>query len=599
MYIKCYSNQLNENLHQIYLWDDDEGYSTFKWEDKLGFDGMYPYQKFLIEKYGSNTNTSSNHQIMYFDIETEMIDFKGEGKKDKEKEFRKRKLLSIVYYHQNKDEWYCLIVDEENKLGDYEIEGKRIIKFKNQKSLLKSFINKINEIGVDILIGWNSDSFDIPFIYVKTKQLLGKEWVDKLSPIGLTFESYKMNEKVYTEYPIRIYGIESLDFLRIHKKIVSKVEESYKLGKIGEKYIGKTKIEYEGNLYDLYMNDIKKFTDYNFMDVELLVDLNDNRNYLPLVINFCHRGKVNYSDYFNGGRIIDGSITTEMIETYGLNSIPNLNKQLDLEDVIGGFIYLKDKGWMEYGMDNDFVSMYPTIIITLNIGIDTFRYRIKTDSFKWYGKFDDEVNMFLSLKELKKMNQNQTIVIEDKLQKLHSIKVCDLINDIETNNLSISSNGVCFSNDKISSQSLVLKKWKKERLGYKNQMKVFFENGDLEKGKEYQIKQQTLKILMNSIYGLNSLPTFRWGNSIIQNSITMSGRRMITEYSNYINKQLNQIGNQIEVELKQNGYSIRYNNQTENIIDIKPYKLEEGIKGKLFNKDEIKRKLFKWEKETI
>ena len=598
MYIKCYSNQLNENLHQIYLWDDDEGYSTFKWEDKLGFDGMYPYQKFLIEKYGSNTNTSSNHQIMYFDIETEMIDFK-EGKKDKENEFRKRDLISIVYYHQNEDKWCCLIVDEENKLGDYQIEGKQIIKFKNQKSLLKSFIKIINEIGVDILIGWNSDSFDIPFIYVKIKQLLGKKWLDKLSPIGLTFETNKIGEKVYTEYPIRIYGVESLDLMRIHKKIVNKVEEKYSLDYISNKYVGKNKISYDGNLYELYLNDIKKFTDYNFMDVELLVDLNDNRNYLPLVINFCHRGKVNYSDYFNGGRIIDGSITTEMIETYGLNSIPNLNKQLDLEDVIGGFIYLKDKGWMEYGMDNDFVSMYPTIIITLNIGIDTFRYRIKTDSFKWYGKYDDEVNMFLSLKELKKMNQNQTIVIEDKLQKLHSIKVCDLIDDIETNNISISSNGVCYSNDKISSQSLVLKKWKKERLGFKKLQYKYENEGNVEKEKEYQIKQQTLKILMNSIYGLNNLPTFRWGNSIIQNSITMSGRRMITEYSNYINKQLNQIGNQIEVELKQNGYSMRYNNQTENIIDIKPYKFKEGIKGKLFKKDEIKRKLFKWEKETI
>ena len=272
---------------------------------------------------------------------------------------------------------------------------------------------------------------------------------------------------------------------------------------------------------------------------------------------------------------------------------------MDLEDVIGGFIYLKDKGWMEYGMDNDFVSMYPTIIITLNIGIDTFRYRIKTDSFKWYGKYDDEVNIFLSLKELKKMNQNQTIVIEDKLQKLHSIKVCDLIDDIETNNISISSNGVCYSNDKISSQSLVLKKWKKERLGFKKLQYKYENEGNVEKEKEYQIKQQTLKILMNSIYGLNNLPTFRWGNSIIQNSITMSGRRMITEYSNYINKQLNQIGNQIEIELKQNGYSMRYNNQTENVIDIKPYKFKEGIKGKLFKKDEIKRKLFKWEKETI
>lgn len=598
MYQKCYSKQLNENLHQIYLWDDEKGYSTFKWEDKLGFDGMYPYQKFLIEKYGDKTNISINHQIVYFDIETELIDFK-ESKKDKEKEFRKRKLLSIVYYHQNKEKWCCLIVDKDNRLGDYKIEGKEIIKFKNEKLLLKSFINIINEIGIDILIGWNSDSFDIPFIYVKTKQLLGKDWVDKLSPIGLTFETNRIKEKVYTEYPIRIYGIESLDLMRIHKKIVNKVEENYSLNYISNKYVGKNKIEYEGNLYDLYLTDIKKFTDYNFVDVELLVDLNDNRNYLPLVINFCHRGKVNYSDYFNGGRIIDGSITTEMIKTYGLNSIPNLNKQLDLESVIGGFTYLEDKGWIEYGMDNDFVSMYPTIIITLNIGIDTLRYRIKTDSFKWYGKFDDKVNMFLSLKELKKMNQQQKVVIEDKFQKIHSVKLGDLINDIKTNNLSISSNGVCYSNDKTSSQSLILKRWKKERLGFKKLQYKYGNEGNVEKEKEYQIKQQTLKILMNSIYGLNKLPTFRWGNSIIQNSITMSGRRMITEYNKFINHQLNQISNKIEVELKENGYSIKYNNQTEDFNNINPYTYNEGIKGKLFKKDEVKRKLFKWEGETI
>ena len=104
---------------------------------------------------------------------------------------------------------------------------------------------------------------------------------------------------------------------------------------------------------------------------------------------------------------------------------------------------------------------------------------------------------------------------------------------------------------------------------------------------------------MNSIYGLNKLPTFRWGNSIIQNSITMSGRRMITEYNKFINHQLNQISNKIEVELKENGYSIKYNNQTEDFNNINPYNYNEGIKGKLFKKDEVKRKLFKWEGETI
>ena len=596
MYQKCYSYQIGENLHNIFLWDDIDGYSQFIWKDEMGFDGMYPYQKYLIGKYGCDSNISNNHQILYFDIETELIDFK-ESKRDKEKEFRKRKLLSIVYYHQNTDKWCCLIVDEKNRLDDYKIDGKEIIKFKNQKSLLKYFIKSINDIGVDILVGWNSDSFDIPFIYIKIKQLLGDKWVKKLSPIDLVFESFDWSGDKFN--PIRIFGIESLDLMRIHKNIFTKVEKNYKLDYISEKYVGENKIEYEGNLFDLYQNDIRKFTDYNFMDVELLIKLNEVLNYIPLVLNFCHRGKVNYSDYYSKGRVIDGSITSKMIDEYGLESIPNINKQLDVEDVIGGYTYLKEKGWIEYGMDNDFVSMYPTIIITLNIGIDSYRFRIKTETLKWYDKSDDEVNMFLSLNELKKMDENQPITIEDELGKLVELKVGRLIDIIESYNLSISSNGVCYSNDKTSSQSMILKQWKKERLKYKNQMKDYGRNGDSEKEKEYHLKQYTLKILMNSIYGLNKNKSFRWGNSIIQNSITMSGRRLITEYSKFINQQLNQIKNQIDINVNSDGYSINIDNQIEKVNELKSYTYKEGIKGKLFKKDEVSRKLFKWEGETI
>lgn len=596
MYQKCYSYQIGENLHNIFLWDDIDGYSQFIWKDEMGFDGMYPYQKYLIGKYGCDSNISNNHQILYFDIETELIDFK-ESKRDKEKEFRKRKLLSIVYYHQNTDKWCCLIVDEKNRLDDYKIDGKEIIKFKNQKSLLKYFIKSINDIGVDILVGWNSDSFDIPFIYIKIKQLLGDKWVKKLSPIDLVFESFDWSGDKFN--PIRIFGIESLDLMRIHKNIFTKVEKNYKLDYISEKYVGENKIEYEGNLFDLYQNDIRKFTDYNFMDVELLIKLNEVLNYIPLVLNFCHRGKVNYSDYYSKGRVIDGSITSKMIDEYGLESIPNINKQLDVEDVIGGYTYLKEKGWIEYGMDNDFVSMYPTIIITLNIGIDSYRFRIKTETLKWYDKSDDEVNMFLSLNELKKMDENQPITIEDELGKLVELKVGRLIDIIESYNLSISSNGVCYSNDKTSSQSMILKQWKKERLKYKNQMKDYGRNGDSEKEKEYHLKQYTLKILMNSIYGLNKNKSFRWGNSIIQNSITMSGRRLITEYSKFINQQLNQIKNQIDIDINSDGYSINIDNQIEKVNQLKSYTYKEGIKGKLFKKDEVSRKLFKWEGETI
>jgi len=280
MYKKCYSKQLNENLHQIYLWDDKDGYSTFKWEDKMGFDGMYPYQKYLIEKYGYNNQPSENHQILFFDLECEMVSqFNEEG-------FKESKLESIVYYHQNTDEWVCLIVGDKNKIQS-EIDGKKVIVFEDEFSLLKHFLIKMIEIEVDMLIGWNSDSFDIPYLYVRSKLLFGSEFVKLLSPIGIVKESFDFNP----QNPIQIYGVESIDFMRIHKSVYVKEETSYKLDYIGEKYCGLKKIGYDGNLNHLYESDINKFIKYNFRDVEILVELNKTLDYIPLILNISHRVK--------------------------------------------------------------------------------------------------------------------------------------------------------------------------------------------------------------------------------------------------------------------------------------------------------------------
>ena len=550
MYKKCYSKQLNENLHQIYLWDDKDGYSTFKWEDKMGFDGMYPYQKYLIEKYGYDNQPSENHQIIFFDLECEMLSqFNEEG-------FKESKLESIVYYHQNTDEWVCLIIGDKNKIQS-EIDGKKIIVFEDEFSLLKHFLIKLIEIEVDILVGWNSDSFDIPYLYVRSKLLFGSEFVKLLSPIGIVKESFDFNP----QNPIQIYGVESIDFMRIHKSVIIKEETSYKLDYIGEKYCDLKKIEYDGNLNQLYEKDITKFIEYNFRDVEILVELNKTLDYIPLILNVSHRGKVNYSDYLLSSRINDGCITSKMIQTYGLKSIPNLNNQLEKESVIGGFLFHPKYyvGISHYLFDLDIVSMYPSIIMSLNIGIDTYVFRIKTVSFKWYDKKDDNVNMFLGLDNLQKMNPNDKITIEFKSEEiikktddgryikthkppqLVDLTVGELIKYIEKNKLSISSNGVCFKTDKQSSQSMVITDWFNERKKYKKKMLDSYKKGDDEMGRFYHIKQYSFKILMNSIYGCNNVGSFRWGNSIIANSITMSGRRIITESAKFINREINKV----------------------------------------------------------
>ena len=64
----------------------------------------------------------------------------------------------------------------------------------------------------------------------------------------------------------------------------------WKLDAIGEKYAGINKIEYEGNLDSLFEHDIQKFIQYNFRDVEILVELDKKLEYLALTKNLSHKG---------------------------------------------------------------------------------------------------------------------------------------------------------------------------------------------------------------------------------------------------------------------------------------------------------------------
>ena len=81
---------------------------------------------------------------------------------------------------------------------------------------------------------------------------------------------------------VRIAGIQSLDYIRLHKKYSWTDEPTWKLDAIGAKYVGRGKIEYEGNLDQLFSTDIHKFIQYNFVDVEILQKLDEKLQYLAL-----------------------------------------------------------------------------------------------------------------------------------------------------------------------------------------------------------------------------------------------------------------------------------------------------------------------------
>ena len=330
-YIKCYQGQkLDTNYFEMHLWEDDgkhqiipyknsayvtcpEGKHTHrglngeylksttdwyfsknpKYADKstrgLHFHDMPPYQKFLIDRYGTNDEPSKNHKEIFFDIEIEM----GGALTEEYTQSAPKPVTSIAWWYKQKDEWVILILDEKKQLKHTKAKNKEIVPFNTEKELLKNFISRMKEISPDILIGWNSDYFDIPYLYYRICNILNKKTASYLSPLGEINSKkdswYKdpitdvYKSKWYTKDQfVDIVGVESLDYMRLHKKYSFRDEPSFKLDVIGEKYAGINKIEYEGSLDRLFEEDIYKFIQYNFRDVEILKALDEKFQYLPL-----------------------------------------------------------------------------------------------------------------------------------------------------------------------------------------------------------------------------------------------------------------------------------------------------------------------------
>ena len=553
MYKKCYVKRLQGNKYLIHLWED-EGYKklewvypafkecheadathiglngealrrTLKWKNEdsgLHFNDMTPHKRFLIEKYGTNDEVSTTHREMFFDIETEM----GDALTVEYIQSAPKKVTSIAWYDKQADEWGILILDTKNQLEHTKARNKEITPVKSEQELLAKFLEKFREIDPDILVGYNSDYFDIPYLYYRMCNVLGEDWARHLSPIGVVRET-----PWYENQYIQIAGVESLDYIRLHKKYSWADEPSWKLDAIGEKYAGMNKVEYEGSLDRLFEEDIQKFIQYNFVDVEILVKLDEKLEYLSLTKNLSHKGKHNYSEVYANTNTQDGAISAYLLSKDIVP--PPKDRGIARErGYAGGYLFCPKAGIYNYMFDEDLTSLYPSIIMSLNIGKETLVARI-IDS--------DDRNSRLGLNDLKQRNPNDKFIIKNIKNKRAELTSKQLIEFIEENNWTISANGTMFSTERQSVLSTILAKWFNERVYYKGEMKKAYKSGNDDLGASFHMKQYTMKILLNSLYGATALPSFRYGNIALSKAITLSGQRIIQESALCANRHMNKV----------------------------------------------------------
>jgi DNA polymerase elongation subunit (family B) len=327
---------------------------------------VYGFQRYdaacVADLFKSDLDVDLNQiKTMYFDIETS-TDF---GFPDVETAMER--ITSIC----------CLIRDQFYVLGmkDYtpKTSNVRYVRCFTEAELLQSFINYIIKEDPDILIGYNSEQFDIPYLVKRIERILGDGKSKELSP-WKQIQSRKMfvNGYQYTAYDF--VGRQCLDYLTLYQKFIPGKPENYKLDTITSSELGEGKIKFECSFSELYENHFEKFIDYNIQDVLLLTKLEEKLNLVRMVLTIAYIAKINYSDVFKQVRIWDALIFNEF-KKHKIVMPPSRDSNKEVQ-FAGADVKPPLVGMHKDVVSFDVNSLYPMIMTQYNISPETLQQDI-------------------------------------------------------------------------------------------------------------------------------------------------------------------------------------------------------------------------------
>lgn len=519
----------------VHLWDSKRGYSPFKYRpygyvvDEFGeYESIYgdklskipfpkkdepnsfetdvtPTTRTLVDLYTDSDEPSENVTVFVYDIEVEMetgLPNTLEGLNE---------ITSIAGYDNQSKDFFVYILDKENKITESRRNNVHIKPFDNERNLLEAFLNKWEEVSPDIVSGWNIDFFDNPYLYNRLRVVLGEAQANRLSPIGIVY--YHKARNVY-----QIAGVSSLDYMMLYKKFTYNELDNYRLDTVGKMEIDKGKIEYNGSLDDLFKNDIEKFIEYNLVDVDIVVGLDEKLQFIDLARGICHIGHVPYEDIVFSSRYLEGAVLTYLKRKRLV--APNRIFSKFEEDTVnfsGAYVKPPIPGKYDWIYDLDLTSLYPSIIMTLNISPETKVAVIENfDSIKYVRGEDNGYTLEgreITAKEIKEL-----------VQKF---------------NFSISSNGVLYDLGKEGCIPDILNTWFDKRVEYRKLEAEYGHSGDTEKYKFYKQRQLIQKILLNSLYGVLGLQNWRWFDLDNAEAVTRTGVDVIKTTANALNAKYN------------------------------------------------------------
>ena len=385
------------------------------------------------------------------------------------------------------------------------------VKCETENELLMQFMMFWTKNYPDIITGWNTKFFDLPYLMNRIRLLHGDKVISRMSPWKLIErKEIEVRGKPMTVYDL--FGITMLDYLDLYKWFIPTRQESYKLDYIGEIELGQNKNENPFDTFkEFYEKDFQKFVDYNIQDVELVDALEDKLGLIDLSLTVAYESRVNYDDIFSQVRVWDTLIANHLMKKK--ICVPPREDQTKETKYVGAYVKEPKPGLFKWVVSFDINSLYPHIIVQYNISPE------------------------------KILGSNTSGISIDKM-----LKGTTPLDYLATEGACITPNGAKFKTDSQGFLPEMMETMYKERVIFKKRMldakKKKEKTGDVSLDKEisrcHNI-QWARKIALNSAYGAVGNQYFRYYDVRQASGITTAGQFIIRFIENKMNEYLNNV----------------------------------------------------------
>jgi DNA polymerase elongation subunit (family B) len=419
--------------------------------------------------------------------------------------------------------------------------------FDNEADLLDTFLNLIQD--ADILSGWNSEGFDMPYTVNRIIKVLSKDDTRRLClwdqyPKKREYEKYGKAAVTYD-----LVGRVHLDSLELYRKYTYEERHTYRLDAIGEMEVGETKTQYEGTLDQLYNNDFRKFVIYNRQDTALLDKLDKKLKFLDLSNTLAHECTVLLQTTMGAVAVTEQAIINEAHKRgFQVPNRPVRDEEAD-NSAAGAYVAYPKEGIHDWIGSLDINSLYPSAIRALNMGPETIVGQLRQTLTQEYidnlvakGKSFASAweGMFGSIEYTAVMNKEVgteiTIDWQDgSVDILSAAEVYQLIFD-SNQPFMLSANGTLFTYEKEGIIPGLLKRWYAERKEMQAKLKDTIKAGNKIEEEYWDKRQLVKKINLNSLYGAILNPGCRFFDKRIGQSTTLTGRAIARHMAGKVNE---------------------------------------------------------------